>query len=152
MTMPPGAQLSEDGQWWWDETAQDWRAVDQQGGGGDPAAQPGQPGFDFDQNGVRIDAENGGVPSAGDELKAAFTVYNTGTAGGSAHVVIEVDGAASGVEWDSPWLEPGQGTAPDGDGYVHGIPAQSEGWHRFEAVATPAGHGGGRSGENEISL
>jgi hypothetical protein len=151
MTMPPDARLSEDGQWWWDETAQDWRTVELQGGGGEATSQ-GQPGFDFDQNGVRIDAEDGGVPSAGDELKAAFTVYNTGTAAGNAHVVVDADGSDSGVEWDSPWLEPGQSASPDGDGYVHGIPAQSGGWHTFEAVATPPGQGGGRSGPNEISL
>jgi len=36
------------------------------------------------------------------------------------------------VTWDSPWLEPGQCAPPDGDGYVHHIPGQSEGSHDFE--------------------
>jgi hypothetical protein len=108
--------------------------------------------FDFDTSGVRIDAEDSPVPSANEPLKAAFTVCNTGTAAGTAHVTIEVDGQDSGVSWDSPSLEPGDCASPDGDGYVHGIAGQSEGSHAFEAVATPAGPGGGRSGVNTIDI
>lgn len=110
------------------------------------------PGFDFTADGVRIDAEDSPVPSAGEPLKAAFTVCNFGTEAGSAHVTIEVDGEDSGVEWDSPVLEPGECASPDGDGYVHGIGAQTEGSHDFEAVADPPGPGGGRSGVNQIDL
>lgn len=108
--------------------------------------------FDFDQNGVRIDAEDSPVPSANEPLKAAFAVCNTGTAAGSAHVTIEVDGQDAGVSWDSPELQPGECASPDGDGYVHGIAGQSEDSHEFEAVADPAGQGGGRSGVNTIDL
>ena len=108
--------------------------------------------FDFDGTGVRIDAEDSPVPSANEPLKAGFTVCNTGTAGGSAHVTIEVDGQDSGVSWDSPTLQPGECATPNGDGFVHGIAGQSEGSHRFEAVATPAGPGGGRSGVNTIDI
>jgi len=146
MPMPDNAQLSEDGQWWWDETAQEWQPVEAQ------QQVAGEPGFDFDENGLRIDAENGGVPSEGDELKAAFYLCNTGTAGGTAHVVIQVDGQDS-VEWDSPWLEPGECAAPDGDGYVHGIPPQSGGTHEFEGIADPPGtYNNGRSGVNKVDL
>jgi hypothetical protein len=112
----------------------------------------GEAVFDFDGTGVRIDPESSPVPSANEPLKAAFAVCNSGSAPGSAHVTIEVDGADSGVSWDSPELQPGECTAPDGDGYVHGIPGQSEGSHGFEAVADPAGQGGGRSGVNTIDV
>lgn len=122
--------------------------VDGGNGGGDGGAAA----FDFDASGVRIDAEDSPVPSANEPLKAAFTVCNTGTASGSAHVTVEVDGADSGVSWDSPELAPGQCASPDGDGYVHGVPGQSEGSHGFEAVASPAGSGGGRSGVNMIDV
>jgi hypothetical protein len=142
MTMPDGAQLSEDGQWWWDGSQ--WQPVGGQGDAGTAA-------FDFDGTGVRIDPENSPVPSAGESLKAAFAVCNTGTAAGQCVVTVQVDGQDS-VTWQSPWLEPGQCTAPDGDGYVHGIPGQSEGRHDFEAVADPPGQGGGRSGVNSVDV
>jgi hypothetical protein len=112
----------------------------------------GEAAFDFDGTGVRIDPESSPVPSANEPLKAGFSVCNTGSAAGSAHVEIEVDGQDSGVGWDSPELQPGECVAPDGDGYVHGIPGQSEGTHGFEAVAAPAGPGGGRSGVNTIDV
>lgn len=114
--------------------------------------QAGQAAFDFDGTGVRIDAESSPVPSAGEALKAAFAVCNSGTAAGTATVTIMVDGTDSGVTWESPLLEPGQCAAPDGDGYVHGIAGQSEGSHSFEAVADPAGPGGGSSGTNTIDV
>ncbi|HSH22480.1 MAG: hypothetical protein M3Q48_05600 [Actinomycetota bacterium] len=134
-----GAQLSDDGQWWWDGSQ--WQPVDGEGDGG----ARGTAGFDFDVNGVRINAENSPVPSAGEELMAGFAVCNTGTAAGQCRVTIYVDGQDSGVTWESPSLEPGQCAAPDGDGYVHGIAAQSEGEHEFEAIADPPGNGGGRA-------
>ena len=115
-------------------------------------ANGGTAAFDFDENGVRIDAEDSPVPSATEPLKAAFSVCNTGSAAGAAHVTIEVDGQDSGASWDSPELQPGECASPDGDGYVHGIPAQSEGTHGFEAVADPAGSGGGRSGVNTVDI
>ena len=58
-------------------------------------------------------------------------------------VTIDVDGSDSGIAWQSPWLEAGQCATPDGDGYVRGIPAQSEGEHRFTAHAEPPGSNGG---------
>jgi hypothetical protein len=114
--------------------------------------QAGQATFDFDGTGLRIDPEASPVPSAGEPLKAAFAICNSGTAGGTAVVTITVDGSDAGITWESPWLEPGQCTAPDGDGYVHGIAGQSEGSHTFEAVADPAGPGGGSSGVNTVDV
>jgi hypothetical protein len=148
--VPEGAELSEDGQWWWDADNQTWQQVE--GGGGDSGGgDAGSPGFDFVQ-GIRIDPVSMGTPSAGEELKAAFQVINTGTAGGQCVVTIYVDGSDSGVKWDSPWLEPGQDAVPDGDGYVAGIPGQSEGEHEFEGFADPPGQYGGRSGANKINV
>jgi len=140
--VPDGATLSDDGQWWWD--GENWQAVEG-AGGSDGGTATGSPSFDFDTNGLRIDAESSPVPSAGEALKAAFGVCNMGTAGGSAHVTLTIDGQDSGVTWDSPWLEPGQCAGPDGDGYVHGLPPQTEGSHTFESSASPAGPNGGRA-------
>jgi hypothetical protein len=77
---------------------------------------------------------------------------HTGTAAGSAHVTIEIDRSDSGVGWDSPVLQPGECASPDGDGYAHGIGAQAEGRHEFEAIADPPGPAGGRSGRNEVDV
>ena len=117
---------------------------------GEPQEGEGAPRFDF-QGGVRIDAEDSPTPSANEPLKAAFAVCNTGTTEGSVHVTIEVDGTDSGVSWDSPILQPGECASPDGDGYVHGISAQTEGRHTFEAVAAPPGPAGGHA-VNEVDI
>jgi hypothetical protein len=150
--VPEGAQLSEDGQWWWDGS--EWQQVEGGGGGGTSGggSDAGTAGFDFQTGGLRIDAENSPVPTAKEALKAGFGVCNTGTAAGSCTVTIYIDNQDSGVYWTSPQLEPGQCAAPDGDGYVHGLPAQSEGDHTFEAVANPAGQGGGSSGPNTVKI
>src|SRR5580765_5106683 len=99
--VPEGAQLSEDGRWWWDGSQ--WVAI---GDGGDGAGQDGgqkdgrekgEPAFDFVINDhLGIEPESG-TPTANQPLKAAFTVCNTGTAAGSAHVVIHVDGSDTGI-------------------------------------------------------
>jgi hypothetical protein len=149
--VPEGAQLSEDGQWWWDGS--NWQPVEGQGGdGGGGQGDAGAAVFDFDGTGIRIDPENSPVASAGEPLKAGFAVCNTGTAAGQCTVRIYIDGQDSGVTWQSPWLEPGQCTAPDGDGYVHGLPGQTEGRHDFEGYADPPGPGGGSSGVNNIDV
>jgi hypothetical protein len=152
--MPEDAQLSEDGQWWWDGSQ--WQPVPGGGAGddsgGDGGGDAGTPQFDFDGTGIRIDAESSPVPSAGEALKAGFAVCNTGTAAGECTVTVYVDGDDVGVTWTSPWLEPGQCSGPDGDGYVHGIPGQTEGSHDFEGFADPPGPGGGSSGVNSIDV
>ena len=114
----------------------------------------GRAGFDFQTAGLRLalDAADSPVATAGAPLKAAFGVCNTGKAAGSCMVTIYVDGAEVGVSWNSPQLEPGQCAGPDEDGYVHGIPAQSEGDHTFEAITNPAGPRGGSSGVNTVSI
>lgn len=165
--VPEGAQLSEDGQYWWDGS--EWQLVEggEGGGGGDhlEAEYPeggrgggegeggdGEAGFDFAGNGLVIDPVSMGTPSEGEELKAGFYVINSGTAAGSCVVTVYVDGQDVGVTWDSPWLEPGQGAAPDGDGYVPGIPGQAEGTHDFEVSADPPGQDGGRTGNYGLSV
>lgn len=164
MTIPEGAIISEDGQFWWDEDQQIWHPIESGdaggggtgdggggGGSGGGGGGGGQAAFDFDTSGLRIDAENSPVPSAGEALKAAFAVCNTGTAAGSAHVTFTIDGSDAGVTWDSPQLQPGECAAPDGDGYVHGLPQQGEGSHTFEATADPAGSNGGKA-QNTIDI
>lgn len=146
--VPEGAQLSEDGQWWWD--GENWQPVE--GGEGGEGGEQGEAAFDFDGTGIRIDAENSPVPSAGEELKAGFAICNTGTAAGQCNVLFEIDGQDTGLYWQSPWLEPGQCSAPEGDGYFHGLPAQDEGRHDFEGVCDIPGPGGGRSGVNNIDV
>ena len=85
MSNPPdGAQISDDGQWWWD--GEQWQPIeggDSDSGGGDGGEQ-GAPAFDFDNNGLLISPENSPVESEGEPLKASFAVCNTGTAAGSA--------------------------------------------------------------------
>ncbi|WP_436497163.1 hypothetical protein [Actinokineospora sp. HUAS TT18] len=144
--VPEGAQLSDDGQWWWD--GEQWQPVEGTDGSG---GEEGAPAFDFGVNGLIIDAEESPVPNADEPLKASFAVVNTGTAAGSCRVTIYVDGSDTGVVWDSGWLEPGQSEPPGGDGYVPGIPAQSEGRHKFEAYCDPPGPGGGYA-SNEIDI
>ena len=161
--VPEGAQLSDDGQWWWDAEHEQWQPVEGSGGsggsgdaggggggsGGD-AGEQGAPAFDFDNNGLLMSPENSPVESAGEPLKASFSVCNTGTAAGSAHVALWIDGSDSTIAWDSPKLEPGQCTAPE-DGYIHNIPGQSEGRHKFEVFADPPGPYGGWT-SNEIDV
>ena len=143
--VPDGAQISDDGQWWWD--GDNWQAVAGAAGG---TADAGAASFDFDNNGLLISPENSPVPSAGEPLKASFSVCNMGTAAGSAHVTLWIDGTDTGISWDSPVLEPGQCTAPS-DGYIHDIPGQTEGRHLFEVSADPPGPYGGRT-SNDIDV
>lgn len=117
---------------------------------GDAEQTPGADGqggasFDFDANGLRTDSENNPVPTAGDPLKVAFRVCNVGAGPGSVHVTITVDGADNGLGWDSPPLPPGECGVPEGDGYVHGIPAVPEGSHTFVASVDAPGPGGGQA-------
>ena len=108
--VPEGAQVSDDGQWWWDGT--NWQPVEGgDGGGGSSSSGSGSsgsgdaggggeakaPAFDFDNNGLLMSPENSPVESAGEPLKASFSVCNTGTAAGTAHVTLWIDGSDSGL-------------------------------------------------------
>jgi hypothetical protein len=148
--MPEGAQLSEDGHYWWD--GYEWHAVSAEVDGGGGGGDAGAAAFSFDPNGLRIDAENSPVPSANEALKATFTVINVGTAAGTCHVTIYVDGQDTGVTWDSGPLRPGDAQSPDGDGYVRGIAAQTEGRHKFEAYTDPPGPGDSGKASYEIDV
>ena len=66
------------------------------------------------------------------------------------HVVLWIDGQDQNIAWDSPELQPGQCTAPN-DGYIHDIPGQTEGRHKFEVFADPPGPYGGWT-SNEIDV
>jgi hypothetical protein len=158
-------QYSDDGQWWWD--GEEWQPVDgaDEGGGdesggdaggeddhgGDEPAEEPVPAFDFDNNGVRVSPEDSPVESEGEPLKIAFAVCNTGNATGSCRVTLWIDNEETEVYWDSPEIEPGQCATPDGDGYVHDVPAQTEGRHLFEVFADPPGEYGGYT-SNEIDV
>src|SRR5947209_4626047 len=107
MSMPAGAQVSEDGQWWWDDTNQQWQAVqpgeaDGQGlaggtGGGAGGGQGGAAAFSFTLGGVvnqiGVSDEGGDpVPAADRDTKVSVTIFNVGTAAGTATVTVTVDG------------------------------------------------------------
>ncbi len=152
-------QYSDDGQWWWD--GEQWQPVDGEadgdggevdsGDGGDQPAEEPAPAFDFDSNGVRVSPEDSPVESEGEPLKIAFAVVNTGTAAGSCRVTLWIDNEETDVYWDSPEIAPGDYAKPDGDGYVHDVPAQTEGRHTFEVFADPPGEYGGYT-SNEINV
>jgi len=69
--VPDGARLSDDGQWWWDETNQQWNAVhgDQQGAGGQGGGVADKFADEMAQAGVTVDKHE--LPDA-DTLKAAI--------------------------------------------------------------------------------
>src|SRR5438046_1039963 len=101
--VPEGAQLSEDGQWWWDGT--DWHPVGQQGGGGSDGGTGGDGGqqgtaeFAFDNNGVLVSPDDLDNPDNHVVLhhdagtKVSFAIWNVGQAAGSATVTVYVDDA-----------------------------------------------------------
>jgi len=153
--VPEDAILSDDGYWWWD--GENWQPVEGDGEGegeggddGGDAEPAGEPVFEFDVGGVRVDAEDSPVPSEGEPLKIGFAVCNVGEAAGVATVTLEIDGQQTDVEWESPVVEPGFCATPDGDGYVHDVPAQSEGHHHFEAFVDPPGEYGSTTNDVRI--
>ena len=145
--VPEGAQISDDGQWWWD--GNDWQQIldsvddtlppdDGISSGDEPQAEP-EAIFDFDVGGIRIDAEDSPVPSAGEELKVAFGYCNVGNADGAPTLILRIDDVDQDIDWDAPWCEAQTCRPPDGDGYVHGIAPLDEGDHFFEAWLEPGG-------------
>ncbi|HEX9258127.1 MAG TPA: hypothetical protein VF855_01220 [Acidimicrobiales bacterium] len=138
--VPEGAPMSDDGQYWWDEESGVWISVNVDGGstGSDGGSGDGPQGSArFAIRDLRIDPVNSPTPSANEELKAGFQICNVGEVEGEADVAIYVDGTDTGATWHSASVPSGQCATPDGDGYVAGIPGQSEGEHKFEAWVFP---------------
>lgn len=154
MSMPAGAQLSEDGQWWWDETNQQWQPV-QQGGDGQAAGDAGAAAFSFtaggvvDQIGVSDEADDP-VPAADRDTKVSVTIFNLGTAAGTATVTVTVDG--NDVQtWQSDVVQPGAQAMPS-DGFIHNCGAYPAGSHDFAARVEPGQQGLDHTPPNTVSF
>jgi hypothetical protein len=156
--VPEGAQLSEDGQWWWDGTQ--WQAVDQQDGGQDGGGQGGDAGqataeFAFDNNGVLVSPDDLDNPDNHVVLhhdagtKVSFAIWNMGQAAGTATVTVYVDDQEVQT-WTSGSIAPGTSGGPD-DGYIHGCGRYPAGQHVFRVVVTP-GHSGQDSTTNSVDI
>jgi hypothetical protein len=160
MTMPEGAQVSPDGQWWWDEGAQAWQpmAGGAAGAHGDAGTheQP-QPEFIFDTNGLWVGPDDTDNPDnhavlhhdAGTQV--SFLVWNIGPGAGAATVTISVDDTEVQT-WVSGDVAPNQSAGIDGDGFVHGCGRHPAGQHVFRARATPGHPGGGDDTTNDVDI
>jgi hypothetical protein len=143
--MPAGAQLSEDGQWWWDDSGQQWQPV--AGAGDASGGQGGQQGaaaFSFSDHGIvdqiGVSDEAGDPVVAADrDTKVSVTIFNVGTAPGTAVVTVTVDG--NDVQtWQSDEVQPGHQAMPP-DGFIHNCGAYPAGSHDFAARVEPGQQG-----------
>jgi hypothetical protein len=140
--MPPGAQVSEDGQWWWDDGAQQWQPVQDAGGSG--GGGHGAAAFSFTDHGIvdqiGVSDEAGDPVVAADrDTKVSVTIFNVGTAPGSATVTVTVDG--NDVQtWQSDEVQPGHQAMPS-DGFIHNCGAYPAGSHDFAARVEPGQQG-----------
>ncbi len=147
-TVPEGAQLSEDGRWWWD--GNDWQQVPSDGGAHEATA-----AFAFDNNGLLVSPDDTDNPDdhvilhhdAG--TKVSFAIWNVGTVAGSATVTIYVDDQEVQT-WQSGEILPNQNAAPN-DGYVRGCGRYPEGRHVFRAIVRP-GQAGHDDTTNEVDV
>jgi hypothetical protein len=154
MTMPDGAQVSDDGQWWWDDGAQQWQPM--AGGDAGTHEQP-EPAFIFDTNGLFVGPDDTDNPDnhavlhhdAGTQV--SFLVWNVGQGTGPATVTIYVDDTEVQT-WVSGDVAPNQSAAIDGDGFVHGCGRYPAGRHVFRARVTPGHPGGGDDTTNEVDI
>jgi hypothetical protein len=145
--MPPDAQVSEDGNWWWD--GDDWQPVTP-GEAEQPVAD-----FAFDQQGVLVSLDETDNPDnhvvlhheAGTQV--SFSVWNVGTGPGVATVTVYVDDVEVQT-WISGEIPAGMSAAPD-DGYVHGCGRHPEGRHVFRVLVSP-GQYGYDSTTNEVDI
>jgi hypothetical protein len=148
-TVPEGAQLSEDGHWWWD--GQDWQAV----GSGDAGAPQATAEFAFDTNGVTVSPDETDNPDnhavlhhdAGTQV--SFLVWNVGQAAGVATVTVYVDDQQVQT-WTSGNIAPGGSESPN-NGFVHGCGRYPAGQHVFRVLVTP-GHAGNDSTTDSVDI
>lgn len=148
--VPQDAQLSDDGNWWWDGS--EWQPVnpDDSGTPEDLVAE-----FAFDTNGVLVSPDETDNPDnhvvlhhdAGTQV--SFAVWNVGTAAGVATVTVYVDDQEVQT-WTSGEIVPGGSAGPD-DGYVHGCGRYPEGRHVFRVLVTP-GQAGYDSTTNDVDI
>ena len=115
---PEGAQLSDDGQWWWD--GENWQPVDTSGGGATPSEVAGQgcAGVRFRQQRTAHRLREFAGAACGRALKPLLDLQH-GHCRGQAHVTLKIDGQDR-RDVGFAVARAGQCTAPDGDGYVHG--------------------------------
>jgi hypothetical protein len=153
MTIPAGAQLSEDGQWWWDGTQ--WNAVSHSTDQGNHSQSSGDAGtataaFAFDSNGVLVSPDDTDNPDNHVVLHhdagtmVSFAVWNVGQAAGAVTATVYVDDQQVQT-WTSGSVDPGYSVTPN-DGYVRGCGRHDAGSHTFRAVLTP-----GQSGHDDTT-
>ena len=147
--IPHDAQLSEDGNWWWD--GHQWQPVGPQDGG----QEQGSAAFGFDTTGVLVSPDETDNPDnhvvlhhdAGTQV--SFVVWNLGTQPDVATVTVYVDDVEVQT-WTSGTTPPGGAAGPD-DGYVHGCGRHPEGRHVFRVLVTP-GQPGYDTTTNEVDI
>jgi hypothetical protein len=161
--MPDGAQMSPDGNYWWDEANQQWQLVDNQGGGTGAGGSGGSGGggggqgaaaFAFNepaQLGVS-DENDGPMPTANNQTKVSFgAVWNIGTVAGTPTVHVLVDDNEVQT-WSPPQdIQPQQSAQPD-DGFVHNCGTYPVGRHRFVARLDNTADGHPSEVSNEVDL
>ena len=149
--IPPGAQRSPDGYYWWD--GMQWRPVHQDGSDGGPGQGAQTAAFVLDDATLRVDVDDQDNPSghvtphsdAG--TKVNFSVLNVGTGSGAATVVISVD-QQHVQTWTSADIPPRGVGSPDG-GYLHGCGRHASGPHAFAATVTPGATQGNVEARND---
>jgi CARDB protein len=153
-TMPQGAQLSEDGQWWWDGAQ--WQQVDGgTGGDGGGGQQQGEAHFAFGDQGLLVSPDDSDNPEnhavlhheAGNMV--SFAIFNTGNAAASATVTVYVDDQEV-QSWTSGEIAPG-GSAVPNDGFVRGCGRYAAGSHTFRVLVQP-GQAGYDSTTNTVDI
>jgi hypothetical protein len=159
MTMPEGAQVSEDGNYWWDGA--NWQLVAGAGGAGaDAGADAGAQAtaeFIFDTNGLWVEPDSTDNPDnhvvlhhdAGTQV--SFLLWNVGNGKGSATVTIYVDDQQVQT-WTSGEVGPQQSAGIDGDGFVHGCGRHPTGSHVFRSIVSPGHTGGGDDTTNTVDV
>jgi len=163
MTMPEGAQVSEDGNYWWDGA--NWNLMSDVENAAVAAVAgvlgiaPEEPSaeFIFDTNGVWVDPDDTDNPDnhvvlhhdAGTQV--SFLVWNIGAGKGNATVTIYVDDQQVQT-WTSGEVAPKQSAGIEGDGFVHGCGRHPTGSHVFRAIVTPGHSGGGDDTTNTVDI